>query len=182
ANGFVFTSEPDFRAVTEIVPGRFARGYKHIRRPIWLLDLWQPRGKLLLRNASFNDPAADGFRTDLASIDAATRGLLTALEGLKQAVGCGNADPEVACVHLALAVAGATGCPAFFFAADDEETDMGCNTVRGSLVSFGCRLDRLSVQYSGGKMTVTPLNYLEDGDDEGLQDLIADARSVAGIS
>lgn len=181
-NGFVFTSKPDFEAATKVVPDRLARGYKHIHHPVWLLDFWKPRGKLQVRRAPFCDPAADGFRTDLSGIDAATRAFLTVLEGLEPATGCRNTGPEISCVHLALAISGATQCPTFFFAADDDETDIGCNAVWGSLVSFGCRLDRLSVDYIAGQTTVTPLNYLEDVGEEDLQELILAVKSVAGIS
>jgi len=182
ANGFVFTSKPDFEAASKLVASRLARGYKHNYHPVWLLDLWRPRGKLQLRRAPFCDPAADGFRGDLTTLDVPTRAFLAALERLQQAIRFQNAGPEVSNVHLALAVAGSTRCPAFFFAADDEETDMGCNAVSGSLVSFGCRLDRLSVQYSTGQIAVTPLNYLEDDDEEGLEELTRAAKAVAGIS
>src|SRR5262249_4676418 len=161
---------------SKVVPGRMARGYKHNDHGLWLLDLWKPRGKLQLRRSPFCDPAADGFRLDLGGVDAATRGFLTALERLQQAIGFQNAGPEVECVHVALAIAGATRCPAFFFAADDEETDLGCNAISGSLVSFGCRLDRLSVQYTNDQTAVTPLNYLEDGDKEGLQEVTGTAK------
>ena len=105
-----------------------------------------------------------------------------ALERLQQAIGFRNVGPEASYVHLALAIAQATRSPAFFFAADDEEIDVGCNAVSGSLISFGCRVDRLSVQYTNGQTVVTPLNYLEDGDEEGLQELIGAANGVAGIS
>lgn len=181
ANGFVFTDQPDFEAASKVVPGRLARGYKHNQHPIWLLDMWKPRGKLQLRRSPFCDPAADGFHTDSA-LDVPTRAFLTALEALREAIELGSREPEVSGIHLALGVAAAARCPAFFFAANDEETDMACNAVSGSLVSFGCRLDRLSVQYISGQTTITPLNYLEDGDEEGLQDLIGAAKTVAGIS
>jgi hypothetical protein len=182
ANGFVFTSLPDFEAATKVVPGRLARGYKHNQHSVWLLDLWKPRGKLKLRRSPFCDPAAEGFRTDLAVVDVATRAFLTALERLRQAIGLGSSGPEVSNVHLALAVATAARCPAFFFAADDEETDMGCNAISGSLVSFGCRLDRLSVEYKSERTSFTPLNHLEDGDEEGMQEVIAAANTVVGVS
>ena len=178
ANGLVFTEQPDFEAASEVVPGRLARGYKHKKHPVWLLDLWKPRGKL----HPFCNPAAEGFRTDLSLVDGSTRAFLTALEALQRAIGFRNPSPEVSDVHLALAVAGATRCPAFFFAADDEETDMGCNAVSGSLVSFGCRLARLSVQYANGQTAVTPQNYLEEEDDERLQEAIAKSKSVPGLS
>jgi hypothetical protein len=182
ANGFVITSLPDFELASSVVPGHFARGYKHNRHSVWLLDLWKPRGKLQLRRGPFCDPAPKEFRTDLAAVDTATRQFLTALESLQQAVGFRTAGPEVSNVHLALAVAGAARCPTFLFAADDEDTDMGCNAVSGSLISFGCRIDRLSIQYVDGQTAVTPLNHLEDGDEEGLQQVIRAANSVAGIS
>jgi hypothetical protein len=182
ANGFVFTSEPDFASASRVVPGRFVRGYKHNRQPIWLLDIWKPRGKLQVRRSPFCDPAAEAFRTDLTRVDAPTNAFLAALERLRQAIGHRGDGPEVSGVHLALAVADATACPSYFFAADDEETDMGCNAVSTSLVSFGCRLDRLSIRYTSGQTTVIPLNYLEDGDEEGLQELIAAASNVPGVS
>jgi hypothetical protein len=180
ANGFVFTHQPDFEAASKVVPGRWARGYKHNQDPIWLFDLWRPR-RTARRRSPFCDPAAEGFRTD-APCDAPTRAVLTALEGLRQAIGLGRAGPEPAGIHLALAVAAATRCPAFFFAADDEVTDMACNVVAGALVSFGCRLDRLSIQYAAGQMAVIPLNYLVDDDEEGLEDLVVAAKTVPGIS
>jgi hypothetical protein len=182
ANGFVFTAEPDFALVGAAIPDRLARGYKHNRRPVWLLDLWKPQGTLALRRAPFCDPAAAGFRTDLAAADSHTRGFLAAFQRLTEAVGDRTADPECGNAHLALAVAAAARRPTFFFAADDEETDMGCRAVPGSLVSFGCRLDRLAVQYSAGRTAVTPLNFLEDDDEDGLRDLIARASRVAGVS
>ena len=180
ANGFVFTNQPDFEAASKIVPARSARGYKHSRHPIWLLDLWTPRGAAN-RRSPFCDQAAEGFRTD-APFDAPTGVLLTALEGLRKAIWSGRAGQEVAGIHLALTVAAATRCPTFFFAADDEEIDMACNAEPGTLVSFGCRLDRLSIQYAAGQTAVTPLNYLEDDDEEGLQDLIEAVKTVPGIS
>lgn len=181
-NGFVFTSLPDFEAASKVVPGRLARGYKHNKHSVWLLDLWKPRGKLQLRRSPFCDPAAEGFRTDLDVVDGGALAFLTALERLRQAIGLGSGGPEVSNVHLAVAVATAARCPAFFFAADDEETDMGCNAISGSLVSFGCRLDRLSVEFSGGQTAVTPLNHLEDDDEEGMQDVITAAKTVPGVS
>lgn len=182
ANGFVFTSPPNFDAAGRVAPGRSARGYKHKQHSIWLLDLWKPRGKLQLRRSPFCDPAAVGFRTELAAVDQATRDFLMAIERLRQAVGLANSGPELANVHLTLAVAAAARCPAFFFAADDEEMDMGCNAVSGSLVSFSCRLDRLTVQYADGQTAVTPLNYLEDGDEEGLEESADAAKTVAGVT
>jgi hypothetical protein len=181
ANGFVFTSEPEFKAASVAIPARCARGYKHKERPIWLLDLWKPRGRLQLRRAPFCDPVAGGFRADIAAVDVPTREFLTKLERLKVAIGHRNGDPEQGHVHAALAVAAAARCPVFFFAADDEETDVGCRTVPGSLVSFSGRLDRLSVHYATGQTTVTRLNFLDDGDDEGLQELITKAKGVAGV-
>ncbi len=169
ANGFVFSAEPDFAGVSAAIPDRLIRGYKHNRQPVWLLDLWKLRGKLSLPRAPFCDPAADGFRTDLAAVDTTTRDFLATFQGLKEAVGHRTADPEQGNVHLALAVAAAARRPTFFFAADDEETDMGCRAVPGSLVSFGCRLDRLAVQYSAARITATPLNFQEDDDEDGLR-------------
>jgi hypothetical protein len=181
ANGFVFVAEPGFAAVGAAIPDRSVRGYKHHRRPVWLLDLWKPQGKRSLRRGPFCDPAGAGFRTDLAAVDGDTRSFLAAFQRLKEAVGHRTADPECGNVHLALAVADAARRPTFFFAADDEEIDLGCRAVPGSLASFGCRLDRLAVQYDAGQITVTPLNFLEDEED-GLEDLIARASRVAGVS
>jgi hypothetical protein len=181
ANGFVFTEQPNFEAASKVASDRLGRGYKHKQHSVWLLDLWKPRGKLQVRRSPFCDRAADGFRTD-SPLDGPTREFLTALEGLRRAIGLGSGGPEVSGIHLALAVAAGARTPAFFFAADDEETDFGCNAVSGSLVSFACRLDRLSVHYANGLAAVTPLNNLEDGDEEGLQELIGEAKSVEGIS
>jgi hypothetical protein len=178
----VFAAEPDFAAVGSAVSDRHVRGYKHNRRPVWLLDVWQPRGKLAFRRAPFCDPAATGFRMDLEAVDADSRGFLAKLQLLREAIGQRTADPELGNLHLALAVAKAARQFTFFFAADDDETDMGCQTVAGSLVSFGGRIDRLAVQYSEGRTTVTPLSFLEDDDEEDLRKLIARASRVAGVS
>jgi hypothetical protein len=181
ANGFVFTDQPDFEAASKIVPGGLARGYKHNQHPIWLLDLWKPAEKLRPRRSPFCDPVPLGVSTG-GTLDAPTRSFLTALEDIRQVIGFDGRGPELTAIHLALAVAAATCCPVFFFAADDEETDLACNAVSGSLVKFGGRLDRLSVQYSRGQTAITPLNYLEDGDEEDLQELIDAVRSVPGIT
>ena len=77
ANGFVFTSQPDFAAAANVAPGRLARGYKHNHDPLWLLDIWRPRRNRQLRRSAFCDPAADGFRTGLTGVDAATCAFLT---------------------------------------------------------------------------------------------------------
>ena len=180
-NGFVFTSRPDFEAASKVIPGRSARGYQHNRQSVWLLDLWKPRGKLQLRRSPFCDPAAEGFRTDTA-LDGPTRDFVNVFEALRQACDLGSGRPEISGLHAALAVAAAARGQAHYFAADDEETDFGCNAASGSLVSFSCRLDQLSVQYANGRASVTPLSDLEDGDEDRLQDLIAAAESVAGIS
>ncbi len=183
ANGFVFAAEPDFAAVGAAIPDRLARGYKHRQRPVWLLDLWPPPRRPSPRRAPFSDPAADGFRTDLAAVDGGTRDFLAALQRLKEVVvGYRAADPECGCAHLALAVAAAARRPTYFFAADDEELDLGCRTVPGSLVSFGCRLKSLAVEYGAGRTTVTPLNFPEDEDGDDLRDLIARASRVEGVS
>jgi hypothetical protein len=182
ANGFVFTSKPDFRAVSKAVPGRIAQGYKHKRLPVWLLDLWKPRDELHFHQAPFCDPAADGFRTDLTAVDAATCEFLTAIEGIKRAAGYRTASPEDGYIHLALAIAAAARAPTFFFAADDDETDMAGRTVPGSLVSFGCRLDRLSVQYSSGRTVVTPLKHVQDGDTDGFRRRVGQVERVRGIT
>jgi hypothetical protein len=182
ANGFVFTAEPDFAAVSAAICGRFVRGYKHNRQPVWLLDLWEPRGWRSTRHHPFQDAAADGFRAKLTAVDADTREFLATFQRLRVAVGHRNGEPEQGNVHLALAVAAAARRPTFFFAADDQETDMGCRALPGSLASFGCQLDRLAVEYSAGRTTATPLNFLEDDDEGGLRDVIARASLVAGMS
>ena len=182
ANGFVFALEPDFTAAATAAAGRSACGYKHKASPVWLLDLWKPKGTSRHRKAPFCDPAADGFRSDLSGVDEPTRAFLATFERLKRAAGYQSAAPEDANVHLALAVSAAARCPAFFFAANDDETDMGCRTVAGSLVSFGCRLDLLSVQYTAGQLSATPLNFVEDGDDQRLQELITNASGVTGLA
>jgi hypothetical protein len=184
ANGFVFTAEPDFTAVAAALPDRLLRGYKHHRRPVWLLDLWKPRRRLSHHRAPFPfcDPAGTGFRTDLSTVDADTRDFVATFQRLKEAVGHRSADPEHGNVHLALAVATTARRPAFFFAADDEQTDMGCRTVPGSLVSFGCTLNRLAVHYGAGRTTVTPLNFLDDDNDDSLRDLIARVSRLAEVS
>lgn len=179
ANGCVFTSKPEFDAASKVIPGQLARGYKHNHHPVWLLDLWKPRGKLQLLRSPFCDPAVSAFRIDLKDVDTATRSFVTIFERLQKAIG--YAGQELSYVHLGLAVAAAAGCPAFVFAADDEEADLACNAVSGSLVSFGCRLDRLSVQYSGSQIAVTPLNHLENNDEEGLHEIIGTVKSVAGV-
>jgi hypothetical protein len=122
------------------------------------------------------------LHTDLSAVDVNTQDFLATFQCLKQTVGHRSADPEYGNVHLALAVAAAARRPAFFFAADDEQTDMGCRTVPGSLVSFGCTLGRLAVHYAAGRTTVTPLNFVDDDDDDSLRDLIARVSRVAGVS
>lgn len=180
SNGIVFTSAPDFKAASTIVPDRCARGYKHRQQAVWLLDLWKPRGKLQLRRAPFCDPFVSGFRADLAGVDGATRTFLTAIEQIQQALEVPGA--EASYVHLALALAEATQLPAFVFVANDEEIDMGCNAIPGSLASFGCRLDRLSIRFLDGQTEVTPINHVEDDDEEGVRERIDAVKPVAGIS
>jgi hypothetical protein len=182
ANGFVFTSEPKFKAISTTVPGRFVRGYKHNVQSIWLLDIWKPRGKLLLRNSPFCDQAADGFRTDTGTVDGPTTTFLKSFQRLNNALGNPNPGREASYIHSALSVTAAASCPTFFWAADDDEIDMGCRTVPGSLVSFGCRLDRLSIRYNDGHATATPMHSVEDHDDDVFEEMIANAKSVPGLT
>ena len=182
SNGFVFTTLPDFEGVGNAIPNRWARGYKHNQNSIWLLDLWRSLEKPQRRREPFCEPAGDGFQMDLAVIDGATREFLDIFERLLRAVSLRDSSLAFSSTYLALAVAAAARCPTFFFAADDEETDMGCNAIPGSLISFGCRLDRLCVEYNGEKVSATPLNYDEDDDEDGMRELIAAANTVPGLS
>ena len=182
ANGFVFTSDPDFKALSAaIAADRCVRGYKHVARSIWLVDIWKPRGKLRLRHAPFCDGAADGSNVDPRGLDAPTRAFLECFQHMTGALGMGP-SVELDYVHLALATAAAARCPSFLFAADDEALDLGCRTAPGSLVSFGCRLDKLSIRYDGKQVTAIPLNFLEDDDADFLAEMIARIRGVPGLS
>jgi hypothetical protein len=180
SNGFVFTTQPDFDAATRAIPDRFARGYKHTQHSVWLLDLWKPRGKQSERRSHFCDPLPENYRTDLSLVDAATRALLAKVEHLGQ-TSEEEFGPVVAGIHLTVDVASAAGIPAFFFAADDEELDMACQAIPGTLDTLGCRLGDLALNYSRGRITVTPLKHLEDTDADLVEEAIEAASQVEGV-
>ncbi len=133
ANGFVFTTPPDFESATNAVPGRSARlqaqaAFYLVARPVeaaaktaaWPFTIHR------LRSRWVSHRSRPLWRGDAH--------ILSALERLQQLMGFQSVGREASRVHLALAVAGATGCPAFFFAADDEETNMACNAAPGARV------------------------------------------------
>jgi hypothetical protein len=182
ANGFVFTSEPDFKAVAAMASDRCVRGYRYNDLDLWLLDIWKPRSQLK-RHEPFCDSAATGFEADMAATDAPTQGFLETLRRLLvQLYGLCGRDSEVSYVRMAIAVASAARCPTFCFAADDEEKDMGCRTIPESLVSFGCRLDRLEVSYGGEAFIVTPVRHVEDNDEYEFEEMLGKVARIGGLS
>lgn len=181
STGIVFFAQPDLAVLPAALPGHSVCGYKHKSAPVWLLDIWQARGRSNRWRTQFGDDSAEGFQTDLSGVDEPTRQFLAKFERLRQVLG--ERGPSVAgYVHLALAVSSAVNRLAFLFAANDEELDLGCQVLPGSVVSFGCRLSQLSVEYYLGELTVTPLRYLEEDDDEErLLNQIRQAQTVPNV-
>ena len=180
STGIVFFAQPDFVALPTALPGHSVCGYKHKSAPVWLLDIWQARGRSNRWRTQFGDDSAEGFQIDLSGVDEPTREFLTNFERLRQALG-ERGPSEAGYVHLTLAVSSAVNRLAFLFAANDEELDLGCQVLPGSLVSFGCNLGQLSVEYHRGELTVTPLRDLEDEDEDGVLKLIGQVQTVPGV-
>lgn len=131
----------------------------------------------------FCEPAMTGIEVGPLKIDNATTTFIETLARLLDLLGGPVDRLDRSAVVLALAIAEAAGTLVYYFAADDELTDMACKTAPGELVVFGSCLDAVSIQYSDGRTNVTPLRFLDEEEEENsLQDVIDSLEHFPGIS
>lgn len=181
-NAFVSTSPVDYRHILPLVPERCLSAYKHKNRGVWLLDLWKPRRTRA--HTPFCESATEDIQVDSLSIDLPTTNFIESLIRVCDSLA-DTVDPfDLVSVYVPLALAAATSTPMFYFAADDELTDMACLADPGSVAAFGCRLGPISIQYRSGETIITPLHCLEDDDDQiiVLEDIIDRLDLLPGIS
>jgi hypothetical protein len=162
ANGFVFTAEPAFAEIAAAFPGHSARGYRHVTRSLWLLDLFeQPwRGT----HVPFTGRTAEISAIPRAQTVETTQ-FLGALDALLAALPEGEVRHGGRECRLALAIGERAGVPTFFFAGDDESLDLACVVTDGVLERFRCRMEHLTVTHEHGRTELTP-NVLVENDEE----------------
>jgi hypothetical protein len=190
-NAFIFTAQPRFDAIAAGFPGCSVRGYQHVSRPTWLLDLWtaphEDRPKRFLDrwrapkpdpHFPFKAPACAATISDPAPADPNTRRFLdefqTLLGELAERADVYGFDE----CRLALSVAGRAATPALSFVSDDESFDFACwATPAGTLQRLRCRLGPLVVVLDeSGSAVVEPNSFPEEGEDRPPADLIAAVR------
>jgi hypothetical protein len=172
--GFVLTHQPNWERLNEL-PRRYSfRGYQHKNRQVWLLDLWQ-RQRLWQRMCKqrhhrFADRAraGDHFTTDPSWLPPETQIVLARLDQLAKALRPYAETYGPGWVRLTLEVSSRLGSPAYFFVADDELYDMGCRVRSGRIDALACRYGRFIVRHQGGRMSITPIRFEEDDEQDVL--------------
>jgi len=169
--GYVLTHQPNWDRLNELPAQHGFRGYQHNNREVWLLDLWQ-RQRLWQRirkqrHHRFADleRAGDHFTMDTSWLPSETQAVLARFGHVVEALRRYAETYGPGWVRLALEVSSRLGCPAFFFAADDELYDMGCRVRPGRIDTLACRFGRFIVRHQGGRISITPLRF-EDDDEQ----------------
>jgi hypothetical protein len=190
-NAFIFTAHPRFEAIAASFPTSSVRGYQHLSRPTWLLDLWPPprqdRPKRVLDrwrspnpnpHFPFKEPTGATATSDPTPLDANTQRFLDEFQALLGALA-GHVDTYgLDECRLALSVAARAAPPTLFFVSDDESFDFAClATPAGPLQRLRCRLGPLVVVLNeSGSAVVEPTFFPEEEEDQPPADLIAAVR------
>ena len=162
AGGFVFTSDPRFAEIAAGFPTYSARGYRHVERPIWLLDVFEKA----VRGEHYP------FSWQTTEIQAAPRApapatiqFLRELDALLAALPDDEDGRGANELRLALAVGECAGTRTCFFAGDDDLVDLACVVADGTVERFRCRMEHLTVAHEPGRTEVIP-NVLVENDEE----------------
>lgn len=178
-NGFVFTAEPEWQATARALPDFIAmRAYKHKEQPIWFLDAWKHSTR---HHLPFAGELPDKLELEgelppnTTAVLETYRQIVKALPSAEVSYGLGLLR-SVAHVSLASAV------PIFFFAADDEGTDMAVCAEAGHFTKFCVRTGIGAIEFAMGKLIFVPFEYMEDPDLTPSTQELASLAQIAGLA
>jgi hypothetical protein len=157
-NGFAFTAEPSWSAIARVFPRSTGlRAYRHRAYPIWLLDTWRASPR---EHWPFTDRKPEELvLPPRLHQDADT--VLTAVSSVFRALSEARTY-DLAWLRIAAQISLLAGTDTFFFAADDDLTDMACMAGGGGFVRFRLAVGGCVVEYDAGHLAVTPLDFAED--------------------
>jgi hypothetical protein len=178
-NGFVFMVAPTWRAIADAFPRSMGfRGYRHRREPLWLLDVWAasryehtPFTDRLPEDVLLGSPGASRTKNTLATANS----IFAALAPDSEPYGLGW-------LGLAARVSVLAQTAVFFFAADDDETDMACTASGGILTRFRIRFSGCAVEYGSSQFTVTPLAFRTDPARDLSPEVLARVARLSGVT
>jgi hypothetical protein len=180
-NGFVFQEQPDWSGVRQFPEDLGLVGYAHNSRPVWLLDVWTCTGK---EHWHFSDEI-DEDSPDLLPLDSSVAAHVVTFRNICAAVRLAE-NTEVtygeSALRLSVELSRGVGTPVFYFAGDDECTDMAILAEGGNLSELRARFGAYAVSFSNGLFTVTPRNFSEAPDYRFSGVVLEAIRSIPGVS
>jgi hypothetical protein len=178
-NGFVFTVEPAWRAIADAFPRLMGfRGYRHRREPLWLLDMWMASR---YEHAPFTDRLPEDLVLEVVVASKAKSTLATAA-GVFAALAPDAAPCGLGWLGLAAQVSTLAQTEAFFFAGDDDETDMACTASAGMLTRLRLRFAGCAVEYASNQFTVTPFAFVEDPEQDPSAEALVRVGRLSGVT
>jgi hypothetical protein len=84
-------------------------------------------------------------------------------------------------LRLTASLSQRVGGPLFFFAADDESTDMAMAAVDGLFSEYRLDFGTYLINFGRGVLTVVPRTFSEDPERTYSEDVLAEIRSIPGV-
>ena len=179
-NGCVFTQEPDWQCLGELP---FAiRAYRHRRRKNWLLAVFKHGGRVVPEPV-FSEPAPIGWARRKTTTSRLATPVRDVLDRIAKLADCTRSallkSDYLGYLSFAAQVARLANRPVYFFAADDEMLDMGCQVSPDHFEAFALRCERSVVSRDGKTIAIRPR---EDDEEEPLSSMQLDrCRHIKGV-
>jgi len=178
-NGFVLTKKLPWQAFASALPGSIAvRAYKHRTENVWFLDAWSVTTRQ-------HWPFTDDFPEDVtfsSSLPETSSALLSSFDAFCEALPSDETPYGAGWLRATAHLSVVLDDSCFFFAGDDELTDIACHASRGTFQTFRVRFEGCAAEYSGGKLSVVPFDFIEDPETGLTREQLLALSQVPGVS
>jgi hypothetical protein len=150
-SAMVLAREPNWLALDSLQPNHTLRGYAHKDASAWLLDC--------SRMPERGGGVSDYFRSPYLAGDGI--GLASTIEAIRKVLGrvtaYGTGD-----LHAVVDVSHRLDQVVYFFAADDDITDMAVESTPDGTITMGAWYGSCRFAFNGGVASITPVRFEED--------------------
>jgi hypothetical protein len=178
-NGFIFTSTPAWPAL-ETLPSNFGfTGYRHKASGVFALDVWKCTGH---QHWPFTDMPG---QVAMPPLPGSTEDVLERFNEICETIRTAEITEAIygePLLRLTAYLSSILGVDTFFFAADDELTDMAARARVSRLTDFRVRFGAYAVDFSAGAFRVTPRSFVEDGEIAYSENVLARIRALPGTT
>lgn len=181
-NGFVMTHQPRWDALADFQSGVGLTGYRHKVHSVWLLDVWTytRRGG----HWPFTDELVEESLV-VAGLLEETDEVLATFDCICEAIRNEPFDEiiyGVGFLRLAAHLSSTLVPQIFFFAADDEVTDMAVLASAGRLDRFRVRFGVWAIEFRDCRFVATPRLSAEDEEIRFSEEVARQISRIPGVA